>query len=74
MVKRSNLLVVNVCAFFLLALQAFSGGWLYIAHLKKFVPPHAIIAVHPITGMGLIIIILFHMYLNRRWIAMQLKK
>ena len=73
MVKQSKLLAVNACAFILLVLQAFTGAWIYIDFHRKLPLPHELITLHPILGLSLIVIVLIHLYMNRRWVAMQLK-
>ena len=73
MVRLSKLFIVNACAFVLLALQIISGGWIYIAYLEKLAIPHGVITFHPINGFVLIVVIILHLYMNKRWIATQLK-
>jgi len=60
-------------AFILLTLQFFTGGWIYISYLRKLVPPHGIITIPPIIGLGLVIVVLIHLYMNKKWVKMQLK-
>ncbi len=72
MAKLTKLLVVNVCAFILLAVQVATGGWFLISRYEKLAPIPALFQLHPISGLALTIFLLLHIYLNRNWIKMQL--
>ena len=73
MVKQSKLLAVNASALTLLILQAFTGAWIYIDFHRKLPVFRGLITLHPIIGLGLIVIVFIHLYMNRRWVVMQLK-
>jgi cytochrome b subunit of formate dehydrogenase len=72
MVKASKLLVVNVCAFILFLMQAITGGWIWIDMLGGLRPPLALLRIHPIGGIVLVVFILLHIYINWKWIKVQL--
>lgn len=72
MVKLSKLLVVNVCTFILFLLQAATGGWIWIDMLGGIRPPLALLRFHPYNGIVLTAFILIHIYMNWRWIKVQL--
>ncbi len=72
MVKLSRLLVLNVIIFILLIMQVSAGLWLASLDWKGAEPPHALITTHLIVGSTLAILVLIHLYMNRRWIRMQL--
>jgi hypothetical protein len=72
MVKLTGLLVLNVCIFILLIMQASAGIWLWSLDWKGSDPPHALITTHLIVGSTLTVLVLVHLYMNRRWIKAQL--
>ena len=72
MVKLSKLLVVNVCIFVLFLIQAVTGGWIWIDILSGARPPLVLLRLHPYTGIVLTVFILMHIYLNWRWVKVQL--
>jgi cytochrome b subunit of formate dehydrogenase len=72
MVKLSKLLVVNVCIFVLFLIQAVTGGWIWIDILSGARPPLVLLRLHPYTGIVLTVFILLHIYLNWRWVKVQL--
>jgi cytochrome b subunit of formate dehydrogenase len=72
MAKLSKLLVVNVGVFILFLIQAVTGGWIWIDILGGFRPPLALLRFHPISGIVLTVFILLHIYLNWKWIKVQL--
>ena len=72
MVKLSKLLVVNVCIFILFLIQAVTGGWIWIDILSGARPPLVLLRLHPYTGIVLTVFILLHIYLNWRWVKVQL--
>ena len=72
MVKLSKLLVVNVCIFVLFLILAVTGGWIWIDILSGARPPLVLLRLHPYTGIVLTVFILMHIYLNWRWVKVQL--
>jgi cytochrome b subunit of formate dehydrogenase len=72
MVKISKLLVVNVCTFILFLIQAVTGGWIWFDILTGVRLPLVLLRLHPYNGVILTVFILIHIYLNWRWIKMQL--
>lgn len=72
MVKSSGLLIINACTFILFLVQVLTGGWIWIDILEGIRPSISLIKFHPINGIVLTVFILFHIYMNRRWIRIQL--
>lgn len=72
MVKSSGLLVINVCIIILFLVQVLTGGWIWIDFLEGVRPSISLIRFHPINGIILTVFILMHIYMNRRWIRVQL--
>lgn len=72
MVRLSKLLLVNVCTSILFVLQAITGGWIWIEILGGLRPPLTLLRIHPIIGVILTIFILLHLYMNNKWIKIQL--
>lgn len=72
MVKISKLLVVNVCIFILFSIQVITGGWIWIDILSGVRPSLVLLKVHPYNGVVLTAFILMHIYLNWRWVNVQL--
>jgi predicted small integral membrane protein len=72
MAKLSKLLAVNVCTFILFAIQAVSGYWIWFDIIYGVSPTIALLRFHPINGTVLMIFILSHIYMNRKWIRVQL--
>ncbi len=72
MVKTSKLLVINVCTFILFLIQIITGGWIWIDITRGVQPPFDLIRIHPFNGIVLTVLIIFHMYMNRNWIKLQL--
>jgi len=72
MVKKSKLLVINVCTFILFLVQIITGGWIWIDFSTGVRPPFNLIRIHPISGIVLTVFVLFHLYMNRNWIKLQL--
>lgn len=72
MVKLSKLQVVNVCTFILFLIQAVTGGWIWIDILTGVRPSLVLLRLHPYNSVILTVFILMHIYLNWRWIKVQL--
>ena len=72
MVGLSKLSAVIVCQFILFLVQVVTGGWIWFDILHGFRPPYALLRIHPISGIVLTIFILLHIYMNRKWIKVQL--
>ena len=72
MVKKSKLLVINVCTFILFLVQIITGGWIWIDFSTGIRPPFDLIRIHPFNGVVLTVFIIFHLYMNRNWIKLQL--
>jgi cytochrome b subunit of formate dehydrogenase len=72
MVKQSGLLVLNLVIFVQLILQASLGIRLWSLDVKGIDPSHALITTHLINGSTLIVLVLVHLYMNRRWVRLQL--
>ena len=73
MVKTSKLLVINICTFILFLIQIITGGWIWIDFLTGNRPNLDLIKIHPINGIVLTVFIIFHLYMNRNWIKLQLQ-
>jgi len=72
MVKASKLVVINVCTFILFLVQAITGVWIWIDFSTGVRPSPDLIILHPFNGVVLIVFIIFHLYMNRNWIKLQL--
>ncbi len=72
MVKASKLLVINVCTFILFLVQVITGGWIWIDFSTGVQPSLDLIRIHPFNGVILTVFIIFHLYMNRNWIKLQL--
>jgi cytochrome b subunit of formate dehydrogenase len=72
MVKLSKLLVVNVCTIILFLIQAVTGGWIWIDILTGVRPSLVLLRLHPYNGIVLTVFILTHIYLNWRWVKVQI--
>lgn len=72
MAKLSNLLILNMCMFILFLIQVITGGWIWYDFTVKIRPPTELIGFHPINGIVLTILVILHLYMNRRWIKTQL--
>jgi cytochrome b subunit of formate dehydrogenase len=70
--KLSKLLVLNVCQFVLFVVQVVTGGWIWFDILEGIRPSIALLRFHPISGIVLTVFILSHIYMNRKWIKVQL--
>lgn len=74
MVGLSKLSAVILCQFILFLVQVVTGGWIWFDILHGFRPPFALLRIHPISGIVLTIFILIHIYMNRKWIKVQLNQ
>jgi cytochrome b subunit of formate dehydrogenase len=72
MVKKSKLLVINVCTFILFLVQIITGGWIWIDFTTGVQTSPDLIRIHPFNGIVLTVFIIFHLYMNRNWIKLQL--
>lgn len=72
MVKASKLVVINVCTFILFLVQVITGGWISIDFATGVRPSPDLIRLHPFNGVILTVFVLFHLYMNRNWIKLQL--
>jgi cytochrome b subunit of formate dehydrogenase len=72
MINLSKLLAVNVCEFILFSIQIVTGGWIWFDILGGLRPPLALLRLHPFTGVILTVFIMLHIYMNRKWIEVQL--
>ncbi len=72
MVRLSKLFALNAIILILLVMQASAGLWLASLDWRGAEPPRALITTHLIVGSTLTILILVHLYMNRRWIRAQL--
>jgi len=72
MAKTSKLSAAIFCQFILFMVQVVTGGWIWFDILEGFRPPIALLRLHPISGIVLTVLILLHIYMNRKWIMVQL--
>ena len=72
MVKLSKLSAVIVCQFIFFVAQVVTGGWIWFDMMHGFRPPVTLLRFHPISGTVLTVLILSHIYMNRKWIKVQL--
>ncbi|TFH03569.1 MAG: DUF4405 domain-containing protein [Methanosarcina sp.] len=73
MAKKLKLQILNVSLFLLLLLQLFTGIRLWFVNLLGWADSQTLMNLHLITGFGLVVLVLVHLYLNWWWVKAQLK-
>jgi cytochrome b subunit of formate dehydrogenase len=72
MTKQSRLLALNMAMLVLFIAQAAIGVRLWFVELLGWEDSEFWMNMHLITGFSLIVLIAIHIYMNRRWIEVQI--
>ena len=73
MAKQPKLQILNVTLFLLLMMQLLTGIRLWFVELLGWEDSQTWMNLHLITGFGLVVLVLVHLYLNWWWVKAQLK-
>ncbi|AKB74282.1 hypothetical protein MSLAZ_1021 [Methanosarcina lacustris Z-7289] len=71
MAKQPKLQILNVTLFLLLLLQLLTGIRLWFVELLRWEDSQTWMNLHLITGFGLVVLVLVHVYTNWWWVKSQ---
>ena len=72
MARQSWLLVLNLALFLMILMQLITGIRLWLVTLWGWADFNALMSFHLINGLSLATLIAVHLYMNRRWIKIQI--